>query len=63
MISKNLSLDFILFVAVFQGDALVAQIGSFFSAGYETTSTTMSFFLYEMARNVILLKINSVQHI
>lgn len=46
--------------AAFQGDALVAQIGSFFSAGYETTSTMMSFFLYEMCRNVSICYIERI---
>ncbi|KAF2887508.1 hypothetical protein ILUMI_18665 [Ignelater luminosus] len=32
----------------FEGDRIVAQAGQFFTAGFETVSTTMSFALYEM---------------
>lgn len=34
-----------------EGDALVAQAAVFFSGGFETTSTTTSFALYEIAQN------------
>lgn len=37
-------------VLVFQGDVLVAQAAAFFTAGYETTSTTLSFALFELCR-------------
>lgn len=35
----------------FDGDDLVAQAATFFSAGYESSSSTMSFSLYELAMN------------
>uniref|UniRef100_A0A1I8NPE3 Cytochrome P450 n=1 Tax=Stomoxys calcitrans TaxID=35570 RepID=A0A1I8NPE3_STOCA len=36
---------------IFDGDLLVAQAAIFFTAGFESSSATMSFALYEMARN------------
>lgn len=36
---------------VFEGDLLVAQAAIFFTAGFESSSATMSFALYELARN------------
>lgn len=36
----------------FDGDLLVSQAAIFFTAGYETTSSTMSFGLYELAKNM-----------
>ncbi|XP_037812139.1 uncharacterized protein LOC119603923 [Lucilia sericata] len=35
----------------FEGDLLVAQAAIFFTAGFESSSATMSFALYELARN------------
>lgn len=35
----------------YDGDDLLAQAASFFSAGFETTATTISFALYELALN------------
>ncbi|XP_036334739.1 probable cytochrome P450 6g2, partial [Rhagoletis pomonella] len=35
---------------VFEGDLLVAQAALFFTAGFETSSATMSFALYELAK-------------
>uniref|UniRef100_A0A1B0GA00 Cytochrome P450 n=1 Tax=Glossina morsitans morsitans TaxID=37546 RepID=A0A1B0GA00_GLOMM len=35
----------------FEGDVLVAQAALFFTAGFESTSATMSFALYELAKN------------
>lgn len=35
----------------FTDDVLVAQIATFFSAGFETSSQTMTFIMYELARN------------
>lgn len=37
---------------VFQGDVLVAQAASFFSAGFETSSAVLSFGLFELCRRV-----------
>lgn len=37
---------------VFQGDVLVAQAGSFFTAGFETSSAVLSFGLFELCRRV-----------
>lgn len=37
---------------VFQGDVLVAQAAVFFTAGYETSSSVMSFALYELCWKV-----------
>lgn len=39
---------------VFQGDVLVAQAAAFFTAGYETSSSAMSFALYELCWKVIM---------
>ncbi|GAB0093905.1 hypothetical protein DMENIID0001_090970 [Sergentomyia squamirostris] len=39
----------------FDGDVLVAQAGVFFTAGFETSSATMSFALYELAKQVSLI--------
>ncbi|XP_017474932.1 PREDICTED: probable cytochrome P450 6g2 [Rhagoletis zephyria] len=36
---------------ILEGDALAAQAAIFFSAGFETTSATMSFTMFEMARH------------
>lgn len=36
---------------IFEGDLLVAQAAIFFTAGFESSSATMSFALYELARN------------
>ncbi|KAH8405878.1 hypothetical protein KR215_011041, partial [Drosophila sulfurigaster] len=36
---------------VFEGDILVAQAVLFFTAGFESSSSTMSFAMYELARN------------
>lgn len=37
---------------VFEGDVLVAQAAIFFSAGFETSSSTMAFALFELAKSV-----------
>lgn len=39
---------------VFQGDVLVAQAAAFFTGGYETSSSVMSFALYELCWKVIM---------
>ncbi|KAH8314373.1 hypothetical protein KR059_004869, partial [Drosophila kikkawai] len=36
---------------VFEGDILVAQAGFFFTAGFESSSTTMALAMYELARD------------
>ncbi|XP_033338373.2 cytochrome P450 6k1 [Megalopta genalis] len=40
----------------FSGDDLVSQAAGFFTAGFETSSTTMSFTLYEVAVNMDIQK-------
>lgn len=47
---KRLSADNI----VFQGDVLVAQAASFFSAGFETSSAVLAFGMFELCRRVRL---------
>lgn len=43
---------FLKFLTVFHGDILVAQAASFFTAGFETSSSTISFGLFELAKEV-----------
>ena len=38
---------------VFKDDVLVAQAALFFSAGFETSSSTIVFALYELVKHVI----------
>ena len=40
-----------LHVSEFEGDDLVSQAAIFFTGGFETSSTTMSFTLHELAMN------------
>ncbi|XP_037941624.1 probable cytochrome P450 6g2 [Teleopsis dalmanni] len=41
---------------LFEGDILVAQAAIFFTAGFETSSATMSFALYELSKRPLLQK-------
>lgn len=38
--------------SVFHGDILVAQAAVFFTGGFETSASTMSFGLFEIAKQV-----------
>lgn len=48
---------------VFQGDVLVAQAAAFFTAGYETSSSAMSFTLYELCWKVMLSRYSIEQNL
>lgn len=41
--------------AVFHGDILVAQAAIFFTGGFETTASTISFGIFELAKEVSVL--------
>ena len=49
--SWTFAMNFNLHVSEFEGDDLVSQAAIFFTAGFETSSTTMSFTLHEVALN------------